>query len=94
MQAYHNSEIYRMKDEMEKREKEYLAFKGKQESAWWGKQEEEEKENRPLFEKLWAGVYHGSGNAVGDTVEGIKELAELFSPASIQKIFKDHVGPF
>ena len=34
----------------------------------------------------------GSGNAVGDTVDGIKEIAGLFSPASIQKIFNDPVG--
>jgi len=76
-EAYHNSEIYQLKDEVEKRAKEYLAFKEKQDLSWREARAEEEKQKRPWYEKVWSGVLIGSGNAVEDAVEGLKAIADI-----------------
>ncbi|TDL77914.1 ribonuclease YeeF family protein [Peribacillus frigoritolerans] len=51
--AYQNSEIYKMKKDIENSSKEYLSFKNDQAEARKQAKIAEELENRPWYEKLW-----------------------------------------
>lgn len=63
--AYHSSDIYKLKDEVEKGTAEYLTIKKEQEEARRIAKEQEEQANRPWYKKAWDATCTFTGEVTG-----------------------------
>ncbi|UOY87274.1 ribonuclease YeeF family protein [Bacillus glycinifermentans] len=63
--AYHNSDVYKLKDDVEKGTAEYLKIKKEQEEARRIAKEQEKKANRPWYAKTWDTVCTFTGEVTG-----------------------------
>ncbi|TCP31225.1 putative ribonuclease toxin of YeeF-YezG toxin-antitoxin module [Scopulibacillus darangshiensis] len=82
--AYHSSDIYKLKDKVEKNTKDYLTFKDKQEEARRLKKKQEEMENRPWYEKTWDTVCNFTGEVSG--YYDYKRASEGIDPVTGRKL--------
>ncbi|WP_052737749.1 T7SS effector LXG polymorphic toxin [Bacillus sp. SA1-12] len=65
LDAYHASEVYKLKGQAEKQTKDYLSFKDEQEAFRAQLKRQEELENRPWYEKAWDGIKTFTGEFTG-----------------------------
>lgn len=82
--AYHNSDIYELKDEVEKGTSEYLTIKKEQEDARRIAKEQEELENRPWYEKAWDTACTFTGEVTG--YYDYKRASEGIDPVTGEKL--------
>ncbi|KAA6447354.1 ribonuclease YeeF family protein [Bacillus swezeyi] len=82
--AYHNSDIYELKDEVEKGTSEYLTIKKEQEEARRIAKEQEELENRPWYEKAWDAACTFTGEVTG--YYDYKRASEGIDPVTGEKL--------
>ncbi|QHZ45104.1 ribonuclease YeeF family protein [Bacillus sp. NSP9.1] len=82
--AYHNSEVYGLKDEVEKGTSEYLSIKKEQEEARRIAKEQEELANRPWYEKAWDTVCTFTGEVTG--YYDYKRATEGIDPVTGEKL--------
>ncbi|MDQ0861807.1 ribonuclease YeeF family protein [Bacillus sp. V2I10] len=82
--AYQNSEIYKMKKDIENSSKEYLAFKNDQAEARKQAKIAEELENRPWYEKAWDTTKTFTGEVSG--YYDYKRATEGVDPVTGEKL--------
>lgn len=82
--AYQNSEIYKMKKDIENSSKEYLSFKSDQAEARKQAKIAEELENRPWYEKLWDTTKTFTGEVSG--YYDYKRATEGVDPVTGEKL--------
>ncbi|MGC4378120.1 T7SS effector LXG polymorphic toxin [Fictibacillus sp. Mic-4] len=84
LNAYHNSKVYQLKDDVQKNTKAYLDFKEEQAEVRRLKKLEEERKNRPWYEKAWDTVCTFTGEITG--YYDAKRAAEGIDPVTGRKL--------
>ncbi|MGG3639964.1 T7SS effector LXG polymorphic toxin [Bacillus gobiensis] len=82
--AYHNSEIYKLREENAARQAEYLQFKKDQIEQRRLAKEQEELENRPWYEKAWDATCTFTGEVTG--YYDYKRATEGIDPVTGEKL--------